>query len=435
MRTKLTDRSIKTRVPASGTLELWDAVTPGLALRIHAGGKRSYCVTTRLAPTGKQIRRTIGTTITHRLAEAREEARRIIKDAASGIDSASREARQATARRVQVERGRAKANSFRSVVEGYLADSGRHGGARMKSKKLVERRIELHAMPHFAERPITDITRSDVKDLLRDMVKEKPIAANRLLSNLKLVFKWAVEADKLKTSPVADLDKLAAERSRDRVLTNDELAEIWNACAKLSKAHCGAIRLLLLTGARRSEVGGLLWSELRGNEWHLPADRSKNGRPHIWPLPDLAITVIEAVDRINDGDAVFSFDGETPISGWSKVKARLDGKISEARAETAREKYAPKKHDIAPWTLHDLRRSLVTHMVEDLGVAPHVTEAIINHASGAARSGVAGVYNRSILLPQRREALEAWAQHIAGLTAGVTPAENVTELRPYQRRP
>lgn len=429
MRTKLTDRNINTKLPAKGTLELWDTVTPGLALRIHSGGKRSYCVTTRLVPDGKQIRRTIGSTDSHKLAEARDAAREIIRNAGKGIDSASREARQEAARKAKVERERSKANSFRSVVEGYLADTGRHGGEHMKSKKLVEQRIELHAMPTFGDWPIADISRSDVKDLLRDMVKDKPIAANRLLGNLKLVFKWAVEADKIEASPIADLDKPAAERSRDRVLTDDELVEIWHGCGKLSKAHCGAIRLMMLTGARRAEGSGLRRSEIKGVDWNLPADRSKNGLPHVWPLPALAIEVIESVDQIDDGDAVFTFDGETPVNGWSKVKARLDRKIGEARAEAAGEKYDPKKHDMAHWTFHDLRRSLVTHMVEDLGIAPHVTEAVINHVSGVSRAGVAGTYNRSVLLPQRKEALEAWARHIAALVAGVKPAENVARLR------
>jgi integrase len=315
------------------------------------------------------------------------------------------------------------------VVEAYLADTGKHGGAHMKSKTLVEQRIENHAMPVFAERPIAEITRADVKDLLRDMVKDKPIAANRLLGNLKLVFKWAVEANKLTASPISDLDKPAAERSRDRVLTDDELVAVWNGCAKLSKAHCGAIRLMLLTGARRSEAAGLRRSELKDGEWRLQAKRSKNGLPHIWPLPALGIEVVESVDQIDDGDAVFTFDGETPVNGWSKVKARLDRKIGEARAEAAGEKYAPATHDLPRWTLHDLRRSLVTHMVEDLDIRPDVVEAVINHVSGASRSGVAGTYNRAKLIPKRKNALQAWADRIRELADGVRPAANVERLR------
>jgi len=426
---KLTDRAIKTKAPAAGTLELWDSVTPGLALRIHAGGKRSYCVTTRLAPAGKQIRRTIGTTDSHGLARARDEARKIIADAAKGIDSASKEAKRAIARAAQIEAERAKANSFRSCVEGYLADPGRRGGAKMKSHTLVKQRLENHALPRFGDRPIAEVARSEIKDLLRDMVKAgKPVAANRLLGNLKLVFKWAVEADKIETSPIADLEKPADESSRDRVLTDAELAEIWRSCDGLSAPHGAAVRFMMLTGARRSEAGGLRRSEIADGAWHLPAERSKNGRPHIVPLSELARDVIDSVPQIEQTDPIFTLDGETTIAGWSKVKARLDRKIGEARAKAAEEDYDPETHNLPRWTFHDLRRSLVTGMVELLGIAPHVTEAVINHVSGQSRADVAGVYNRSVLLPQRREALEAWSRHVEGLVSGTGPGEKVAVL-------
>jgi integrase len=184
----------------------------------------------------------------------------------------------------------------------------------------------------------------------------------------------------------------------------------------------------MLTGARRGEAAGLMRSELKDGEWHLPASRSKNGLPHIWPLSDLAVETIEFVPQIDDGDAVFSFDGKTPVNGWSKVKARLDRKIGGARAKASDEKYDATKHNLPRWTLHDLRRSLVTHMVEDLGIAPHVVEAVVNHVSGASKAGVAGVYNRAVLLPQRREALQAWANRVRKLVDGPLEAKNIARL-------
>jgi integrase len=379
---------------------------------------------------GRQIRRTIGTTDSHKLSEARDEARKIIADAAKGMDTASREARRAAARAAQVAAERASADSFRSCVEGYLNDPGRRGGAKMKSRTLVEQRLENHAMPRFGDRPIGEIARSEIKDLLRDLVKAgKPTAANRLLGNLKLVFKWAVEGDKIESSPIVDLERPADESSRDRVLTDAELVEIWRGCEGLSRAHAGAIRLMLLTGARRSEAGGLRRSELADGVWNLPAARSKNGRPHIVPLSDLVRQIVEGVPQIEGADLVFTLDGETAINGWSKIKARLDKVIGQARAAASGETYESEKHDLSPhWTFHDLRRTLVTGMIESLGIAPHVVEAVVNHVSGQSRAGVAGVYNRSVLLPQRREALQAWSQHIAGLVAGATPAANVARL-------
>ena len=431
----LTDAVTKRKPPASGTVEIWDTVVPGLHLRIHAGGRRTYSVMTRLAPSGRQIRRRLGTTDSLTLAEARDEARAVIKDAARGIDSAGKATRVEAARQAQRELERANANTFRSVAEAYLGDTGRHGAGGRKSRHLIERSLENHAMPRFGDRAIGDILRSEVKDVLRELVAAgQPIAANRLLGYLKRVFRWAVEADKIAASPVADLDRPAAERSRDRVLTDGELAEIWRACGELSKAHGGAIRLMILTGARRTEAGGLLRSEISndGLTWTLPAARSKNGRAHLVPLAELARDVIADVPEIkSDKDAtehVFTLDGKRAVNGWSKIKVRLDRKIAEARAKAAGVKLDMDKHAMSGWTLHDLRRTLVTGMIETLGIAPHVVEAVVNHVSGSARAGVAGTYNRSVLLPQRREALEAWARHIEALVAGKAAPSNVTRL-------
>lgn len=301
----------------------------------------------------------------------------------------------------------------------------------MKSKRLVKQRIENHAMPAFGERPIDGILRSEVRDLLRGMVKaKKPVAANRLLGNLKRVFKWAVVEGKLEASPIADMDKLVEEQSRDRVLTDAELAAIWRGCEKLSKAHGGAFKLMMLTGARRNEAAGLKRSEIDGNDWHLPAERSKNGRPHTWPLTDLAQEVVASVPQIDDGDSVFSLDGEKPVNGWSKIKAKLDREIAEAED-------APLPH----WTLHDFRRTLVTRMNEKLAVPPHVVEAVVNHVSGV-KAGVAGVYNRAAYMPQRREALAKWSAYVAAVVAGgpiegivyEEPATNVTSMKPRKRK-
>jgi len=454
MRANLTDKVIKaksltekredgrkvthTLPPASGTFEIWDTVQPGLALRVHAGGKRTYCCTTRLAPDGQQIRRTIGTTASHKISEARKEAQRIVEAASRGEDIASREAKQEAARLAKIEAERSKKNSFRSIVEGYLADPGRHGGAKMKSHKLVEQRLENHCMKQWGDRPIAGIHRSEVKELLRDMVRVgKPIAANRLLGNLKLVWKWAVEQDKLEASPIADMDKLVEEQSRDRVLTQEELRAVWKGCDSLSKAHCGAIRLMILTGARRTEAGGLLRSEIVDGDWHLPAERSKNKLPHIWPLSESALAVIASVPQVEDGDPVFTLDGKRSVNGWSKTKAKLDAAIAKARAKAAgAKKPDPKKHALPRWTLHDLRRTLVTDMNEKLAVPPHVVEAAVNHVSGA-KAGVAGVYNRASYMPQRREALGKWASYMAAVVAGrstkgivyVEPATNVVPLK------
>ena len=420
MKAKLTDRNINRAAPDDGTLEIWDTVTPGLALRIHAGGKRSYCVTTRLH--GEQIRRTVGNTLTHTLAQARDAAREVIANAAKGIDTHGKGAKQEAARLAKVALERSTANSFRSVAKDYFEDKGKHGGAKLRSKADEEKRVENHAMPVFADRPIGDIGKAEIGDLLRKMVKDgKPIAANRLLARLRRVFAWAAHVDKIEASPIAHMDMPANENARDRVLDHDELRAIWKGCEKLSKAHGAAVRLMMLTGARRNEASGLLRSEIKGQEWHLPAPRSKNGKPHIWPLSELAREIIASVPQIEDGDPVFTLDGEKPVNGWGKVKERLDGIIAK-NGDT-----------VAHWTLHDLRRTLVTGMIENLDIAPHVVEAVVNHVSGQSRAGVAGIYNRSVLLPQRKAALDAWAEHVQAIVTKRKAPGNVRQLRGRKR--
>jgi integrase len=188
----------------------------------------------------------------------------------------------------------------------------------------------------------------------------------------------------------------------------------------------GALKVLLLTGQRRNEVGGMRWDELRQEnddwQWHLPKERTKNKRAHIVPL---ASTTLELINREpRSGPCVFTTTGETPISGWSKIKRKLDDRMVELAREERGEKF-----NLAQWGLHDLRRTTATGMA-NLGIRPDVIEQVINHVSGS-RAGVAGIYNRSELLPERRAALERWANHVIGVVEA--KAGNVVPLSRRER--
>ena len=434
---KLTDRHLNQKSPASGTLELWDTVTPGLALRIHSGGKRSWCITTRIH--GRQVRRTIGSTATYKLAEARDLARDVLRDAQAGRDTFSKDARKQAAEQARREAERAQANTFRSVAEAWLADTGRKGGAELRSKAAIEKQLEADVYATLGAIPAPEIKRADVRDLVRDIAKTRPIAANRTLAIVRRALQWAVEQDKLDTNPAAGIDPPAQEQSRSRVLTEAELTRVWRAADTLGYPVGPWLKLMVLTGQRRTEVGGMRRPEINGNDWIIPATRTKNGREHIVPLAPIALEIIESVPRLDGGEHVFvsgrarTRDPEgqritdRPMSGWGKVKARLDRAIAEAAAKAAKEKLDIEKHALPDWTFHDLRRTMVTVMNETLRIEPHVIEAVVNHVSGPAKAGVAGVYNRAQYLPQRREALTAWANYI--VTLADKPAENVVRLR------
>ncbi len=419
---KLTNRAINRKPPKTGTLELWDTVVPGLALRIGYGGKRAYCVTTRI--NGTQVRRTLGSTATHSLAEARDAARDILLHADKGIDIASKAVKRKAAEEARRETERAEAGAFRSVAEAWLADTGKRGGARLRSKAAIESQLERDVYPKLGARPVNEISRADVRDLVRAIAVKRPVAANRCLAHVRRVMSWAISQDKIEANPAAGIDPPGEETSRDRVLDDGEIAKLWPACDVVGYPFGPALKIMLLTGARRSEVAAMAWSEIKDDIWHLPGERTKNKLPCLVPLSSAAQEILDALPRVDGGEYLFTAGGtlardaktgeritDHPITNWSRAKERID----EAAG-------------IENWRLHDIRRTVVTGMNEKLRIEPHVVEAVVNHVSGAAKAGIAGVYNKAQYLEQRKAALESWAKYVTGL-AGEPSEDNVVDLR------
>jgi integrase len=242
--------------------------------------------------------------------------------------------------------------------------------------------------------------------------------ARRLFATLSSFFTWAQRQRFVEANPCRSVPQPATATARDRVLSDDEIRWFWQACEFADaprvpgapKPFKPLLRLLLVTGQRVDEVAGLTHDELSedGATWSLPGSRTKNKKPHIVPLSPLARELIATMP--DDGGLVFTTNGRTPVSGWSRMKRRLDAAML---AITRKERSA--HFTIPPWRLHDLRRTAVTGMAE-LGVPPHVVELVVNHISGH-RAGVAGTYNKAELIDDRREALERWANHLTGLIA------------------
>jgi integrase len=227
---------------------------------------------------------------------------------------------------------------------------------------------------------------------------------------LGILFRWARRRHLVETNPCSGLERPKAPKARHRVLTDDEIKWFWQACdvadqpldPKAPRPYGAALRLLLLTGQRLNEVAGMRRDELHADgTWHLPGSRTKNKKPHIVPLAPLAREYIA-----DHGDFIFTTTGRTPVSGWSKVKNRLDTAMRAAA-----------KAAVPPWRVHDLRRTFVTSLVGKLHVPPHLVELIVNHISGA-RAGVAGIYNQAEMLAERKAALERWAVHVHGIVTG-----------------
>jgi integrase len=218
-------------------------------------------------------------------------------------------------------------------------------------------------------------------------------------SSLCSLLGWVIkEGIRLPEGNVASYTNKHEEKSRDRVLTDAELKTIWKACPD---SEFGAIiQLLILTGQRESEIGGLSWNEIHDEQIILPAERTKNKRTHVLPLSDPAKAILSKF-RDEQRSHVFGLADATGFNGWGYAKRTLDARIAEGAKP------------LAHWTLHDLRRTVATRMAE-LGVQPHIIEAVLNHVGGH-KGGIAGVYNRATYDKEKREALNLWAEHVMAL--------------------
>jgi integrase len=281
-------------------------------------------------------------------------------------------------------------DTFSVELDRYLAS--KRTGLKPSTYANLEYHLRKQAVP-LHNLALADIDRRTVAQLLSGVERGSGTTArNRLRSSLSAYFAWCVREGLLETNVVAGTGVADEGPSRDRVLSSAELAEVW-------REGNDAIKLLILTGCRRDEIGKLRWSEIDFDRalLLLGADRTKNKRPIELPLSPLALAILrqrvgsQGTPKTANGNDAPVFD----IGSWSHCKAQLDKTLV----------------GVAPWRLHDLRRSCATGMAE-LGVQPWIIENVLNHISGH-KTGVAGIYNRSKNEGPMRDALARWAHHIA----------------------
>jgi integrase len=397
---KLTDLFVeRVKPPARGRVEYYDASFPGLALRVTKSGAKSWCLFYLVK--GLHRRLTIGSYPAIKPQMARREAQAALDRVREGVDPVDE-------KRARRDTRPPEADTFGAVATDYLE---RHLRANRRPSTYEEARRDLghDALPKWRNRPIASITRGNVIDLVDGIVaRGAGVMANRTLARLRALFNWAVEKERLVASPIGRMKLPTQEEDRDRVLTDDEIRWFWHACEKIGPPFGSLFRLLLLTAQRREEVAAMTWSEVDVDKsvWEIPRDRTKNGRAHEVQLSEAAVAVLRTLQRIDGIELVFTTTGETPVSGFSKAKRRLDAAM-----------LAHKGNAIPEWTLHDLRRTATSGMAR-MNFPPHVCDKILNHVGGTI-SGVAAVYNKFAYLDERRAALEAWGRYVEGL---VTPA-------------
>jgi integrase len=370
----------------------WDDALPGFGVRLRAGKqvRRTYIVQYR---NGRQQRRQIlGDVRTLDLDQARRAAKRRLGAVALGHDPAAEKAE--AKRKAQLTLG--------SFVPRFLAFKR----AKLRPRSFVT--VERHLVRHWAplhDRPVHEIGRRDVAALLAEIADAHgPNPAREAHDVLSGMFAWLMSEGIVEVNPVIGTNRPPPGKARDRVLDDSELAALWHAAEALGGDYGAIVRLLIAVPCRREEIADLRWDELdlEHGTLRIPGRRTKNGRELTLPLPPAAIEVLAGIPacRLDHDRRVFG-KGAGGYAAWSQGKALLEAHLA-----------AP----LAPWRLHDLRRSGATRMA-DLGVQPHVIEQILNHVSGH-KAGVAGTYNRSPYEREVRAAMVLWDAHVRAIVEG-----------------
>jgi integrase len=374
----LTDISLRAlKPPATGQIVYYDKSLPGFGIRISQGGSRTWILVDSRSKRRTKLK--IGRYPLLSLSQAREEARKRLASVTLG------------------QKAKPASLPFEDAVAAFLAA---HAG-RDRTKADLTRLLGKHFTPKFRGTHLSEITAQDITKIL-DRLKDTPSEQNHAYAAAKTFFNWAESREYIERTPMAKLSMPAVIRSRERVLRPEELKAVWLACSGIFGK---IVRLLILTGQRKGEIGALHGSYVNRLEKliTLPGSLTKNGRDHTFPYSDLAEQHLPELEQYLFPARVELFNGKptTCFNGWSKAKTDLD-----------------KASGVTNWTLHDLRRTFATGL-SDLGIEPHIVERLINHISGEI-SGVAAIYNRARYLVPMRQAVDKWAQYISTLTGTST---------------
>jgi len=394
-------------IPSAGQLEIWDTKIPGLGLRLSQGGRKAFVVMVRVRGLGKQRRVTLGAYPKLGLAKARIRAKEIIEDAQLGVDPREKAEteRQAKAK-LKRETERRNHQTFEKIAKDFIENYAKVNAPRYW--RAMERSLVNHAYPFWEARPIHEISRADVRELIRSTSRTTPIAANRLLQILRKLFDWAAKEELVEASPVVGIDKPARERERERVLTDAEIRAIWNASnEKLQHPFGTLIKLLFTTAQRRNEVAGMIWDELNFDtgHWSIPGSRAKNAKGHLCPLSPLALEILKATPETGTYVISSGVRGDKPVSGFSKAKLLLD-----------------KHSGVTDWRFHDIRRTVATK-IRGMGIDRVTVSKILNHSEG----GITKVYDRYAAEPEKEQALRRWGEELRRIVES-KPQEKVVTL-------
>jgi integrase len=375
--------------PGKADAIFFDNELPGFGLRLRAGGHRSWIAQYRAH--GRTRRLTIGSVEKLTPIDARKAAKKVLAKVELGQDPQG----------AKQEQRRQAVHTLRSTAEAYI--DAKAPELRPSSLRVTRLYLTGAYFKSLHTTSITAISHPDVAARISAIKRTNGGAtARQARAALSSMYKWAMGEGLMGThpfNPVIGTNVPAGPQARERVLSDHELVKIWNACA--DDDYGRIIRLLILLGSRRSEIGGMARSELDfdAGTWLLPAARSKNKCPLLVPLAPAALAIIKAVPEWANRDQLFGTRAQAGFTEWDRGKRALDARAG-----------------VTEWRVHDLRRTVATRM-GDIGVLPHVVEAALNHRSGVRR-GVAGIYNKSAYEREVRAALRIWSEHVLDLVEG-----------------
>ena len=419
-------KAVREAIAGKARADISDAALPGLRLRITAAGKASWVLACR-DHAGAMRRFHVGVWDVMGIAQARTEASDLRAAVRKGADPIA-DRRAATAA--------AKARALQErLTLGVLIDNWARLHLVNRRPRYADEAVRAlkHAFAAHLAAAADQLDRAAIRAVIdaigrrrkaNSMATGRAAISGRTVAYGRACYQWALRREMVPANPFTALPVPEAPPSRERVLTDAELVEILQA-AGTTDAHGRMVWLLAATGARREEVAGLRWEELSPDlaTWTLPRARAKNGVEHIVPLSDLARAALAELKRADS--LVFNEGRETPFSGWSKAKLRLDAAMAKVRAKAAGDG-AELVPAFPAWRLHDLRRTVATGL-QRLGVRLEVTEAVLGHVSGS-RSGIVGVYQRHDWAAEKRAALVAWSGHVEAALTG-RPQGNVIQLQ------
>jgi integrase len=369
-------------------LIVFDATLKGFGLRVRrlSGGRIGKAWIVQYRQGGHGRRMIVGDADKITPPQARAKARKLLATVELGGDP------QGDRRK----RREADADTLRSIIDGYF-----EAKAHLRPNSLRALRKYFGSSSYLGplhSMPLDKITRRDIASRLLVVQKVNgAVSAHGLRGHLSALFSWAISSGLTESNPVIGSLRPPAAARRERVLSDMELATVWQTVGDMGD-YGKVVRLIVLTGARREEIGAMAWSEFGDDgAWTLPASRSKNGTKHSLPITSMMQEILDSIPRRVGCDYLFRKRG---FRDWTAAKGALDARLG-----------LPK-----PWVLHDIRRSVASRM-GDIGIMPHIIEEILNHQSGHRR-GVAGIYNKSIYEREVLDAMVRRSDHVRALVEG-----------------